>query len=40
MLLEFQNIRSLQCHKSLWLYRNRPYLRQALDEAILWVESN
>ncbi len=33
MLSKSQYIRGLQCHKSLWLYRNRPELRQAPDAA-------
>jgi len=30
-LSKSQYIRGLQCHKSLWLYKNRPELRDALD---------
>lgn len=31
MLSKSQFIRGLQCHKSLWLYRNRPELREVSD---------
>lgn len=31
MLSKSQYIRGLQCHKSLWLYRNRPDLREISD---------
>lgn len=31
MLSKSQFIRGLQCHKSLWLYRNRPELRKVSD---------
>ena len=33
VLSKTQFIRGLQCHKSLWLYRNRPELRSAPDAA-------
>jgi predicted RecB family nuclease len=32
-LSKSQYIRGLQCHKSLWLYKNKPELRDKLDEA-------
>ncbi|MEA3434027.1 MAG: hypothetical protein U9R13_05550 [Campylobacterota bacterium] len=32
-LSKSQYIRGLQCHKSLWLYKNRPELRDAPDYA-------
>ena len=32
-LSKSQYIRGLQCHKSLWLYKNRPELRTAPDAA-------
>ena len=32
-LSKSQYIRGLQCHKSLWLYKNNPELRDAPDEA-------
>ena len=32
-LSKSQYIRGLQCHKSLWLYKNRPELRSAPDYA-------
>ncbi len=32
-LSKSQYIRGLQCHKSLWLYKNKPELRDALDHA-------
>ena len=33
MLSKSQYIRGLQCHKSLWLYKHRPELRQEPDAA-------
>ena len=32
-LSKSQYIRGLQCHKSLWLYKNKPELREAPDYA-------
>ncbi len=32
-LSKSQYIRGLQCHKSLWLYKNRPDLRTEPDQA-------
>jgi len=31
MLSKSQYVRGLQCHKSLWLYKNKPELRQKQD---------
>lgn len=33
MLSKSQIIRGLQCHKSLWLHRNKPELRDEIDES-------
>lgn len=35
MLSKTQFIRGLQCHKSLWLYRNRPELRETSPEQLV-----
>ena len=32
-LSKSQYIRGLQCHKSLWLYKNNPELRDTPDQA-------